>query len=116
MQQAQPIAQQAPGQTYQGYQVVTGAPVQYVQAQGQYPQEDSMALVLLIVGFFFGGAIIWGINWCMYKDHPHPNTRLMATVSGWLALLTLLIPVLVLGCCFVSCCLFTILPIMLAAI
>jgi ABC-type Fe3+ transport system permease subunit len=82
-QQPQPYAQQPQ---------YTQAPVVYQQASSdayydtaKANSEEQTAMLLTILGFFFGGIIMWIVVWVMYKSSISEGARKWAKLSGILA-------------------------------
>ncbi len=53
--------------------------------------EDIIALILMIVGFFVGGPIIWLLCFVLYRTSTNETARRMAKISLFLAIGTIVI-------------------------
>jgi hypothetical protein len=48
--------------------------------------EEQMAILLTVIGFFFGGILLWFIVYSLYKSSISKGARRWAKISGILAL------------------------------
>jgi uncharacterized membrane protein len=56
--------------------------------------DETNALILFIIGFFFGGIILWLIVYFVYRNSVNSSARKIAKISGVMSILILIVGVI----------------------